>query len=57
MYFLSLVSLVGLVSLVSLVSLEIAHGLGVYSIMALLAIKLRIKILRECSLKLGYSNS
>ena len=38
MYFLSLVSLVSLVSLanlVSLVSLEIAHGVGVYSIIAL----------------------
>ena len=32
----SLVSLVVLVSLASLVSLEIAHGLGVYSIIALL---------------------
>ena len=35
MYFLSLVSLVNLVSLVSLVCLEIAHGLGVSSIIAL----------------------
>ena len=39
MYFFSLVSLVSLVrlvSLVSLASLEIAHDLGVYSIIALL---------------------
>ena len=39
MYFLILVGLVSIVSLVSLVSLEIAHGLGVYSIIALFYIK------------------
>ena len=47
----SLVSFVRLVSLVSLASLEIAHGLGVYSIIALFSFIPKIQVKDETNKK------